>query len=100
MTIEPTETQKAVAGKREAQLQEWGAQLDLLKAKADLAKADLKLETVKTLETLQKSQTEAQIKLKELKEAGGIAWQDLSKGLERMYAEGKTACQDALSRFK
>ncbi|HUJ18598.1 MAG TPA: coiled coil domain-containing protein [Nitrospirota bacterium] len=91
---------KAYEEKLDAQLKEWGAQIGLLKAKADNAKADAKIEYYKTIEVLQSKQNEAKAKLKELKTASDAAWEDLKKGAEKAWADVKTAYHDASSRFK
>jgi predicted ATP-binding protein involved in virulence len=91
---------KAYEEKIDAQLKEWNAQIDLLKAKADKAKTEAKIDYYKTIEALQHKQEEARIKLKELKAAGDEAWEDVKKGAEKAWAEIKTAYNDAASRFK
>jgi predicted ATP-binding protein involved in virulence len=91
---------KAYEEKFDAQLKEWGAQIALLKAKADNAKADAKIEYYKTIEALQHKQNDAKAKLLELKTAGDEAWEDLKKGAEKAWTEVKTAYHDASSRFK
>jgi hypothetical protein len=91
---------KAYEEKLEAQLKEWSAQIALLKAKADNAKADAKIEYYKTVDALQHKQNEAKAKLQELKTAGDEAWEDLKAGAEKAWAEIKTAYHDATSRFK
>lgn len=91
---------KAYEEKLDAQLKEWSAQIGLLKAKADKAKADAKVEYYKTIEALQHKQNDAKSKLQELKAAGDEAWDDLKTGAEKAWAEVKTAYRDANSRFK
>jgi multidrug resistance efflux pump len=91
---------KAYEEKLDAQVKEWSAQIELLKAKADKAKADVKIEYYKTIEALQSKQNEAKAKLQELKTAGDEAWEDLKTGAEKAWAEVKTAYHDASSRFK
>jgi hypothetical protein len=91
---------KAYEEKLDAQLKEWSAQISLLKAKADNAKADAKIDYYKTIEALQGKQKEAKTKLQELKTAGDEAWEDIKKGAEKVWAEAKTAYHDASSRFK
>jgi hypothetical protein len=91
---------KAYEEKLEAQLKEWSAQIALLRAKADNAKADAKIEYYKTVDALQHRQNEAKAKLQELKTAGDEAWEDLKAGAEKAWAEIKTAYHDATSRFK
>jgi hypothetical protein len=91
---------KVYEAKLDAQLKEWSAQIALLKAKADNAKADAKMDYYKTIDALQHKQKEAGTKLKELKAAGDEAWEDIKKGAEKAWAEVKTAYNDATSRFK
>jgi hypothetical protein len=94
------EKRKAYEEKFDAQLDEWNAQIALLKARADKAKAEAKIEYYKTIETLQHRQDEAGTKLHELKTAGDEAWEDLKTGAEKAWAEVKTAFHEATSKFK
>jgi hypothetical protein len=91
---------KVYEEKLEAQLEEWNAQLALLKAKADKGKAEVKIEYYKTIEALQHRQDEARAKLHEMKTAGDEAWEDLKTGAEKAWAEVKTAFHAAISKFK
>ena len=91
---------KAYEEKLDAQLREWSAQTALLKAKADKAKADVKIDYYKTIEALQHKQDEAKTKLQELKTAGDEAWEAVKAGSEKAWAEVKTAYHDAASKFK
>jgi len=86
---------KAYEEKLDAQLEEWSAQIALLKARAEG-----KIEYNKTIETLQRRQDEARAKLHELKTAGDEAWEDLKTGAEKAWDEVKTAFHDAVSKFK
>jgi len=60
---------KVYEQKLDAQLKEWDAQIDLLKAKADKARAEAKSEYYKTIEDVQHKQNDAAVKLRELKTA-------------------------------
>jgi hypothetical protein len=91
---------KAYEEKIDAQLEEWNAQIALLKARADKAKTGAKIEYYKTIEVLQRRQDEAGTKLHELKTSGDEAWEDLKTGAEKAWAEVKTAFHDAASKFK
>jgi hypothetical protein len=91
---------KAYEEKFDAQLKEWSAEIALLKAKADKAKAEAKIEYYKTIETLQARQNAARTKLQELKTAGDDVWEDIKTGTENIWAEVKAAFQNAASRFK
>jgi hypothetical protein len=94
------EKRKAYEEKLAAQLNEWNAQIALLKARADKAKAEAKIEYYKTIDALQQRQDEARTKLHELKTAGDEAWEDLKTGAEKAWDEVKSAFHDAISKFK
>jgi hypothetical protein len=91
---------RAYEEKLDAQVKEWNAQIELLRAKADKTKAEVKIEYYKTIEALERKQNDAKAKLRELKTAGDEAWEDLKTGAEKAWAEVKTAYHDASSRFK
>ena len=91
---------KAYEEKFDAQLDEWKAQIALLKAKADKGKAEAKIEYYRTIEALQRRQDEARAKLHELKTAGDEVWEDLKTGAEKAWDEVKTAFHMAASKFK
>jgi hypothetical protein len=91
---------KAFEEKLDAQLEEWDAQITLLKAKAEKGKTEAKLEYYKAIEALQRRQNEARTKLHELKTAGDEAWEDLKTGAEKAWAEVMTAFHNAASKFK
>ena len=86
--------------KLDAQLEEWNKQISLLRAKADKAKAEAKIEYYKIIEALQPKQDNAKARLKELKAASDEAWEDLKAGAEKAWAEVKTAFDNAASKFK
>jgi hypothetical protein len=91
---------KAYEEKLDAQLKEWSAQIALLRAKADKAKAEAKIEYYKMIEALQGKQETAAMKFQELRAAGDDGWEDLKAGAEKAWAEVKTALQNAASKFK
>ena len=91
---------KAYEEKLDAQLEEWNAQIALLKDRVDKAKAEAKIEYYKNIEALQHRQDEAKTKLRELKTVGDEAWEDLKTDAEKTWAEVKTAFHDAASKFK
>jgi predicted ATP-binding protein involved in virulence len=91
---------KAYDEKLDAQLEEWNAQTALLRAKADKARAEVKIEYYKTIEALQHRQDEARARLQELKTAGDEAWEDLKTGAEQAWDEVRAAFHSAASKFK
>lgn len=94
------EKRKAYEEKLDAQLKEWNAQIALLKAKAENAKADTKIDYYKAIDALQRKHDEAKTKLKELKTAGDEAWEAVKAGAEKAWAEVKTAYHEVASKFK
>ena len=91
---------QAYEEKLEAQFEEWNAQIALLKAKADKAKADAKIEYYRNIEALEHKQKEAGTWLRELKTSGDEAWEDVKTGAEKAWDEVKTAYHNAASKFK
>ena len=91
---------KAYEEKLDSQLKEWNAQITLLKAKAENAKADAKIDYYKAIEALERKHDKAKTKLQELQTAGDEAWEAVKTGAEKAWAEVKTAYHDAASKFK
>lgn len=90
---------KAYEKKLQSQLDEWSAEIDTLKAKADSAEADAQLEYHKQIEELQSMQDAASEKLGELKEAGDDAWEDLKAGIDSAWDSLGSSIKSATSRF-
>ncbi len=86
--------------KIEAQLDEWKADINKMKAKADKANADVQLKYYKQIEDLQSKHESAQEKLKELKKSGKDAWEDLKVGVDLAWESLGEAVNSANSRFK
>jgi hypothetical protein len=86
--------------KLQAQLDEWSAEIEKLKAKADNAEADTQLEYYKQIEKIRSMQESASNKLVELKDAGDDAWEDLKAGLDSAWDSLGSAVKSAASRFK
>jgi chromosome segregation ATPase len=100
MEVIMEDKRKAYEEKLDAQLKEWNAQIALLKARAENAKADAKVDYHKAIEALEHKQDKAKTKLQELKTAGDEAWDAVKTGAEKAWAEVKTAYHDAVSKFK
>ena len=86
--------------KLQAQLDEWGTEIDKLKVVAGKAKTGLQGEYYKEIEDLRCKQLAAQKKLHELKEASGDAWGDLKEGVEGAWDSLSKGVKSAASRFK
>lgn len=91
---------EAYEQKLQARLDEWGAEIDKLKAKADNAEADAQLEYYKQIEELRSMQKSAANKFAELRDAGDNAWKDLRTGTESALDSLGSALKSAFSRFK
>ncbi|MDR9501994.1 MAG: coiled coil domain-containing protein [Desulfurivibrionaceae bacterium] len=86
--------------KLQAQLNEWNADIDKLKAQADKAEADAKIKYNKEIEELQAMQAAAKKKLAELKEAGDDTWEELKAGIENAWDSLSKAVKSTTSKFK
>ena len=91
---------EAYEKKLQAQLDEWSAEIDKLKARADRAEADVQLEYYKHIEELRSMQDAARARLSALREAGDDAWEDLKAGIDSAWSSLGSALKSAASRFK
>lgn len=90
---------KAHEQKLQGQLDEWSAEIDKLKAKADSAEADAQLKYNKQIEELRSMRDAASKKLGELKEAGDDAWEDLKAGIDSAWHSLSSTIKSAASCF-
>ena len=86
--------------KLEAQLDEAKAEIAKLTAKAREVGADAQMEYNKQIEELEAASTEAQSKLKAIRESGGEAWEDIKQGASDAWERLNGALKSAASRFK
>lgn len=86
--------------KMQAQLDEWKADLDKLKAKASRASADAQLKLNKELNKLEGRIEDGKTKLAELAGAGEDAWESLKDGVESAWKSLRSAVRDAAEKFK
>ncbi len=85
--------------KLQAQLDEWRAEIDKLKAKANSASADAQLELSRQIEDLEVRLEEGSNRLSELSQASGEAWVKLREGLESAWDSLSTAMAEASSKY-
>ena len=95
-----SEKKKAYVDKMEAQLKDWGSDIEILKAKAEKSKVEVKITFLKQVEELRHKQESLKGKLHEIKESGDDAWEDFKGGAEAAFGEMKKALKQAASRFK
>lgn len=91
---------RAYQEKIEAQLKELAGKIEVLIAKAERAKEGAKVKYGPQIEALRAKQESVRQKLRDLKEPGSAAWEDLMKGLDSAISDLKTAVQSAIARFK
>jgi multidrug resistance efflux pump len=94
------ENREEYQGKMDAQLSEWGAEIDKLKARADKASADTRQGYYDEIEALRAKQASMQAKLQELKASSDDAWGDLKEGLDRSWNQVRDSFNKAADRFK
>ncbi len=85
------EMKDAYVAKMEAQMSEWGARLKEMKAKAEKAAAQGRIEYQQKLNQAkaEEKQEQARRKLDELRVAGEERWEALKSGVEGAWAELK-----------
>lgn len=86
--------------KMKAKLDELGAEVSRLEAKAKVAEADLRIKYQDEIDTLKQRRDEAKAKLAEFQQAGDDAWQDLKIGLQGAWDILDDAIKSASERFK
>lgn len=85
--------------KLEAQLDEWQAEIAKMRARADKATADARIEYDKQIKELVEYQKRAQKKLNEAQHASEAAWADMRSGMEKAWADMAKSWNDAMKRF-
>ena len=94
------EMQNAYKQKREAQLKEWGAQINLMEAKLENMGADLKVKRAEQIQALRAKQHSASEKMQELGKASGEAWEQVKVTADKVWDDLKSGVADAHSKFK
>ncbi len=90
---------EAYEQKLDAQLDEWRAEIDKLKAQARQADADARIELERQIEDLEAKRAASHQRLQELRQAGEDAWTDMQAGLEAAFEDLGKAVQSAAARF-
>ena len=94
-------------GKREdyidklaAQLKVWGAEISVLKAKAEKETIEVRIAIHKEVEILNKKMRDVQKKIKEIQEKTGDAWESLAEGTNKAWNDLREAVHQAGEKFK
>lgn len=86
--------------KLKAQLTEWEADINRLRAKADAAQAEAKVKYLEEIEELRAQKKKAEARLDELEDASEDAWEDLKGGIDTAWKNLGNAVSNAVDRFK
>ena len=94
-------TQKnAYQEKAEAKMDEWQAEIDKIRAKADHATADARIKYDEQIKELVDYQKKAQKQLEDMQRASEAAWADMRSGMEKAWADLSKSWQDAINRYR
>jgi hypothetical protein len=94
------ESREAYKQKYEAQLKEWGAKIAALKANAEKAQAQAKIDFAAHLNALHKASEGAKAKLEDVVHATGDKWQELKVDADKAWHEVEQALEGALAAAK
>ena len=93
-------TEKEIYEKKlQAKLNEWQAEIDKMKAKADQANAESQAQYQEHLRDLRNHRDAVHAKLKDVQQARGEAWDDVRKGADAAWDSMSHAMQSAWNRF-
>lgn len=88
-------TRELYKQKYEAQLEEWGAKIDELKAHADKLTAQAKLDLKPHTEAVHAKLEAAKAKLRHLSEATDDSWEGVKKDAEVVWHDARSAVEGA-----
>ena len=89
------ENRKIYESNLEAQLAQWKAEIDVLKAKAKRATVDAMVQYDRSIDSLQGKHDEAAKRLRSLKAASDDAWEGMKASTEKVWTEFKALFQDS-----
>ncbi|SLN19745.1 hypothetical protein PEL8287_00810 [Roseovarius litorisediminis] len=93
------DNKQAYQEKLEAKLDEWHADIDKLRAKAEGAQADAKLTYEKNLKDLKEHRDKLEKELEKLRDTQTAAWHDIKRGADEAWDSMSKAMKDAYKRF-
>ena len=93
-------SKEAYIQKLHAKIDEWNADIDRLKAKADQVEANSKIEYQKQIQALKTNRDEIEKKISEISRSSENAWEDLKAGVDLAWEAMSEAIKSATTRFK
>ena len=91
---------KAYEKKIQAQVDEWNAEIEKLKAQASQVRADMQINYNNQIEELQQRKKSVNKKLTQLKQASEESWEDLKAGIDEGIDLFKITVDSIISRYK
>ena len=91
---------EAYLEKIEAQLKVWSAKIEELKAKAEKASADKKIELHQMIDDLRARKEQAQKNLNEIKAAGAETWEKLKSKTDEAMDDVKTFWESVKTKLQ
>lgn len=83
-----------------AQLKAWGDSVDEFTERAQHEALEHKTKLLREIEEFKARSLEAQLKLRQMKETTGDAWETLVAGMDRAWADMKEAVREIAEKFK
>ncbi len=93
------ENQQAYKEKLKAKIDEWDAKIREMRAKADQAQAESKIEYQQQLDRMESKRDELRGQLDQIKQASGEAWKDIAAGADRALDEMQESFEKAKAKF-
>ena len=93
-------TQEEYKKKAEAQLKEWKAKIEELRARSEKFGADARGEYAEQIETLRKRREELRDRLRDMREGSDDAWKAFKTGMEKGMHEFTTGLNQAMAIFR
>jgi hypothetical protein len=94
------ENKKLYHQKKQAQLDEWMARIDVLKAKSQQISVDLQLQLNEYIKVLDRKTEDAAEKLSVLRNAGEDAWGSIKEGIDSAWGSMKSSFDDVNAKFQ
>ena len=89
------DTREIYKEKYQAQIHEWTAKLDVLKARGEMMSAQAKLDAKPSLDAMHEKLEHAKSKMSELAAASDDKWEEIKKSLDHAWTETKSAIEGA-----
>lgn len=86
--------------KARARIAQWDAEIDKVKARADEAEADAKIDYRRQLEEMRAQRDKAETRLEELRQASDAAFEDMKSGFEKAWDDISSAFDSARNRYQ